>query len=371
MAQNGANPAGGLSEAPPPASRRRGRLGLFLPFILLGLVVALWSAGWFYVRDRAGREIDGWLAREAAAGRAWTCADRSITGYPFRLELRCGSLALARSDGGFTLGPLTAVVQIYQPRHALFEAAGPFQVRQGDLTGEARWTALRGSFHGTADGFLRASLAVDGPQIEVDGAVPEPVSVAAQHLELHARPTPGRFDSDGAVDISLRLTQALAPIADALVGNRDPADLALDATLTRATVLRTGTVARELEKWRQAEGSLDIAGLSLVKGANRVQAKGSLDIDEAHRPAGQIDLRAAGVEGLVAGLVGQRYGADRGALVGNLIGGLLGSLAKPRGAEAAAPGEAPLKPLPPLRLVDGRLLFGPFQIPNVRLPALY
>ena len=371
MAQNGANPAVGLSEAPPPPGRRRSRLGLFLPFVLLGLLAALWSAGWFYLRDRAGREIDGWLAREAAAGRAWTCADRSITGYPFRLELRCGSVGLARSDGGFTLGPFTAVVQVYQPRHALFEATGPFQVRQGDLTGEARWTSLRGSFHGAANGFVRASLAVDRPQIDVAGAGPEPVSVSAQHLELHARPTPGRFDSDGAVDISLRLARALAPVADAFTGNRDPADLALDATLTRATVLRTGTVARELEKWRQAEGSLDIAGLSLVKGENRVQAKGSLDIDEAHRPAGQIELRAAGVEALVAGLVGQRYGADRGALVGNLIGGLLGGLAKPRGAEGAAPGEVPLKPLPPLRLVDGRLLFGPFPIPNVRLPALY
>jgi hypothetical protein len=372
MAQNSANPAGGLAEAPEPPVRRRGRLGLFLPFILLALAALLWSAGWFYIRDRAGREIDAWLAREASAGRAWTCADRSITGYPFRLELRCGSVALARSDGGFTLGPLTVLVQIYQPRHALFEATGPFRVRQGDLTGEAGWSALRGSFHGAADGFVRASLVLDAPRMEVGGAVPEPVRVSAQHLELHARPTPGRFDSDGAVDISLRLAQALAPAADVLTGNSDPADLALDATLTRATVLRTGTVARELETWRRAEGNLEIAGLSLVKGASRVQAKGSLDIDEAHRPAGQIDLRAAGVETLIGGIVGQRYGADRGALVGNLIGGLLGGLAKPRGAEAAsAAGEVALKPLPPLRLADGRLLFGPFQIPNVRLAPLY
>ena len=48
---------------------RGSRFGLFLPFILLAVVAVLWSAGWFYLRDRAGREIDAWLTREAAAGR--------------------------------------------------------------------------------------------------------------------------------------------------------------------------------------------------------------------------------------------------------------------------------------------------------------
>ncbi len=373
MAQDGAqqtSPAAGPPGTPRAAGPRRGRLGLYLPFILLALLAVLWSAAWLYIRNRAATEMDAWLAREAAAGRSWTCADRTITGYPFRLELRCGGLSFARSDGTFSLGPVTALVQVYQPRHALFEAAGPFRVRQGDLTGEANWSRLRGSFHGTSGGFLRASLAVDEPRIEVAGAVPQPVSVSAQHLELHARPTPGRFDTDGAVDVSLRLAQGVAPLADAFIGNDWPADLAFDGTLTRATLLRTGTVVRELERWREAGGSLDIAGLSLVKGASRLQAKGGLGLDEAHRLAGQIELRAAGVEGLVASIVGQRFGADRGALVGNLIGGLLGGVRAPRG-EATAPGETPLKPLPPLRLVDGRVLFGPFQIPNVRLEPLY
>ncbi|GJE60145.1 DUF2125 domain-containing protein [Methylobacterium trifolii] len=356
-------------------ARRRSRIGLFLPYVLLLAVAVLWSAAWVYVRARAGSEMDAWIAREANAGRTWTCADRSLTGYPFRIELRCSALTLARADGGFRLGPLTALVQVYQPRHVLFETKGPFHVEQGDLTGDVAWSALEGSFHGTGDGFTRASLVVDAPRIGVAGAAPEPVAVSAKHLELHARPTPGRFESDGAVDVSLRLMQAMAPMADAFVGNADPADLALDATVNRATVLRTGTVARELERWRQAEGSLEIGALSLAKGDRRVQAKGILDIDGAHRPAGQIDLRASGVEALVGAIVGQRFGADRGALVGNLIGGLLGMRrqrdADPAQAEPGKPGDPPLKALPPLRLADGKLLFGGFPIPNVRLPVLY
>ena len=352
-----------------PDAKRCSRRGLFLPYVLLLVLAVLWSAAWFVIRSRAATEIDGWITREAAAGRTWTCADRTVGGYPFRIELRCASLTLARADGGFRLGPVTAVSQVYQPRHVLMLTEGPFHVEQGDLVGDATWTALEGSFHGASDGFVRASLVVDGPKITVTGT-PDPIAVSARHLELHARPTPGRFASDGAVDVSLQLSEALAPIADALAGNADPADIALDATVNRATVLRTGTVARELEAWRRADGSLDIAGLSLAKGDRRVQAKGSLGIDAGHRPEGRLDLRAAGVEALIGSIVGQRFGADRGALIGTLVGGLLGMRRAPEG-ETAAQGDAPLKPLPPLRLADGRFLLGPIAIPNVRLPALY
>lgn len=359
-----------LAEGGPLPRGPRSRRALFLPYILLLALTVIWSAGWFYVRARTATEIDGWLTREARAGRTWACADRAIGGYPFRIELRCAGLTLARADGRFTLGQLTAVAQVYQPRHILMLAEGPFHAEQGDLVGDAAWTALEGSFHGASDGFVRASLVVEGPKVTVSGASPDPLAVSARHLELHARPTPGRFASEGAADVSLQLAGVLAPFADALVGNADPADIALDATVNRATVLGTGTVARELERWRQADGSLEIAALSLAKGDRRVQAKGSLDIDPDHRPAGRLDLRAAGVEALVGSIVGQRFGADRGALVGNLVGGLLG-LRRPPTGDAPAVGDAALKPLPPLRLADGRLLFGPIAVPNVRLPVLY
>ncbi|GEP04235.1 DUF2125 domain-containing protein [Methylobacterium oxalidis] len=360
-------------------AKPRSRIGLFLPFgLLLGLVI-LWSIGWYVIRDRAAREMDGWIAREAAAGRTWTCADRSITGYPFRIELCCASLKLARSDGGFTLGPVTALVQIYQPRHGLLMAQGPFHVDQGDLSADVTWKSLEGSFHGASNGFVRASLVVDEPKGSVRGAGPDPIEFATQHLELHARPTPGRFESDGAVDVSLRAAQVLLPLIDPLVGSAAPADLSLDATVNRATVLRTGPVPQELEAWRRADGSLDLTLLSLAKGDRRLQARGTLDIDDAHRPAGQLELRAAGLEAVVGQIMGQRMGSEKGALIGNLVGQFLGGMRRkgPEGGpDAPADGargaaEAGLKPLPPLRLADGRLMLGPFPIPNVQLPVLY
>ena len=367
-----------------PPLRRRSRVGLFLPYVLLLALAVMWSAGWVYIRARAASELDAWLAREAAAGRTWTCADRSLTGYPFRLELRCSSVAFARADGRFTVGPLTAVVQVYQPRHGLVQVAGPFHAEQGPLTGDVTWNDLEGSFHGASDGFVRASLVVDQPKGRVRGSEqpgePGPIDVAAKHLELHARPTPGRFDTDGAVDVSVRLAQAQIPQLDAAVGSADPADIDLDATIDRATVLGTGTLARELDKWRGAGGRLDVAGLSIAKGDRRVQAKGGVGLDDAHRLAGQFDLRAAGLEALIGQIMGQRFGASRGALIGNLVGGLLAGMQRrerpdPAGPAVATPSPAEdgarLQPLPPLRLADGRVLLGPLAIPNVALTPLY
>ena len=159
-------------------------------------------------------------------------------------------------------------------------------------------------------------------------------------------------------------------------GDTAPADIDLDTTLEQAAVLRTGTVARELETWRRAEGHLDVTRLSVAKGERRLQAKGIVGLDDAHRPEGRFDIRAAGLEALIGQVMGQRFGADKGALIGNIVGQFLGGLRKREGnageaqaAEDAGPNG--LKPLPTLRLTDGRLMLGPFAVPNVVLPALY
>ncbi|WP_430911326.1 DUF2125 domain-containing protein [Methylobacterium sp. sgz302541] len=377
MAQGptGDGPTGSTDLDRAPLARRRSRRGLFLPSILLLVLVLAWSAAWFFIRHRAESEMDGWIAAEARAGRTWTCADRSIAGFPFRLELRCSGVSFARSDGRFSLGPVTALVQVYDPRHGILEVKGPFHVEQGDLDADVTWDSLEASFHGTSNGFSRVSVVAEGPRGSVQGAEPGPIDFSVKHLEAHARPTPVRFDTDGAVDIDLRTEQVNLPLVDAVLGNAAPADMVLDATLNRATALRSDPVAGELERWRKAGGSLDIALLSLAKGDRRLQGKGSLALDEAHRPMGRLELRAAGLEALVAQVMGQRLGPEKGALIGSLVGKLLGGGRRRdedgQGEAAAQAGDAALKPLPPLKFIDGRVMLGPFAIPNAAVPALY
>ena len=113
-------------EAPP---RRRSRLGLYAPFILLLLLAVGWSVFWFVARERTRTGYDEWVASEAAAGRLWSCADRVIGGYPFRLELSCSELAVSRPDVHATIGRVRVVSQLYKLSHIIAEATGPFRVQ--------------------------------------------------------------------------------------------------------------------------------------------------------------------------------------------------------------------------------------------------
>ena len=79
-----------MSQSASSAAAPRRRWLLFLPFALVVLLAAAWTAVWFYAAARAETEIAVWRARERQAGRAQDCASQSIGGYPFRIEVRCG-----------------------------------------------------------------------------------------------------------------------------------------------------------------------------------------------------------------------------------------------------------------------------------------
>jgi hypothetical protein len=348
----GEPPAAGAPAAP----RRPGRFWLYTPFALLALVAVAWSVAWFVIRGRVADGLDAWLAAEAAAGRQWTCAGRSLAGYPFRIELSCAELRL-RSEGlSGSLGPVEAVAQVYQPRHAIVLAGGPLRLGDGTVTASAEWSRLEVSVRVARNGLQRASLVARAPQLRVTGG-PEPLVLASESLNLHLRPSPA---AEGAVDIAANLAGARLPALDAFAGGTEPADLQIDVTATEATEFADGFGPGDVERWREAGGRIDLLLLSIAKGARRLEAKGSLRLDDQHRPAGQLTLAGAGLDDLVAKLTGSRSGGLLGALLG-------------QAARAPKPGAGPqaLAPLPPVRLDNGRVALGPFTVPNARLPALY
>src|SRR5436190_22592287 len=67
--------------------RRRSWPGILI--VLLIVLAGLWAGAWHYGSRVLERTIDGWKAREAQAGRAYTCATQTIGGLPVGIELRC------------------------------------------------------------------------------------------------------------------------------------------------------------------------------------------------------------------------------------------------------------------------------------------
>jgi hypothetical protein len=347
-----------MAEAAAPADARRSRFWLYTPFVLLGLVAAAWSVAWMVIRDRTTEGLDAWFAAEAKNGRRWTCGDRSLAGYPFRVEVTCGSLALRQRDVTASLGRVHAVAQVYQPRHVIIQVDGPLRLAQGAVTVDGGWRRLEASIRGAATRLQRASLVAEAPAFRVAGPGIADVAVSSQRFEAHLRPSPTARE-EGAYDAAISASQAKVPLLDAALGGAEPADVQLDVTATKMQGFRGRPMVEEIERWRQAEGRLGVMLLSVSKGSRRLEAKGELRLDELHRPAGQLAVAAAGIEELMGHLSGNRVG-------GNLLGSLLGEGARQPSAAARN-----LMPLPPLRLDNGRLAVGPFALPNLHLPALY
>src|SRR4051794_35576320 len=182
-------------------SARQGRFWLFAPFVLLLLVAVAWSVAWFMIRNRTDAALDTMLANEKRAGRQWTCADRSVGGFPFRIEVACSSLTLQRGDVSASLGRVEAVAQVYQPRHVITEIAGPLHFTDGIVTVDGTWRLLETSVHSSPAGFERISLAAEEPNLKITGATPTEITFASQALEAHVRPDPARIQAEGAYDV--------------------------------------------------------------------------------------------------------------------------------------------------------------------------
>lgn len=343
----------------PLPTRRRSRFWLYGPFMLLVVLAAAWSAFWFYARGRIATEIDVALAREAERGRTWTCTDRSIGGFPFRIELRCNALSLTSTRWGDAVrvetGPAVAVGQIYSPGLVIIEASSPAKVtlpegRVLDLT----WTNLDASFAWRSP--ERFALVASEPRgvLTTPGLTTE--NWGAATLEAHLRRNPTRPATDQAVDIAITAKGTILPPIDALLGNTEAGEIDLQATLTQAENFRKGFNPDALEGWRAANGAFELTRLVSTKGKARVDGSGQLQLDPLHRVAGDLQLAAAGIE-QVGGL-----------RIGNLLGGLGGILGGRGGNTATAPG---LTTLPPVSLREGRVFIGPFRLPLQPLPPLY
>ncbi len=338
----------------------RPRLWLYLPYAVVALLVVGWAGFWFTVKSRVAAGLDQEIAREAAAGRKWSCANRSIAGFPFRIEVKCSNLALARdadpSAPSLTSGPVLAVAQIYSPGHIIAESAGPFTAtwpngRKASLV----WDLAQISLKQASGQLERLSLVSDKPVLTLSGFETGDGTSRAQRFEAHARPSPGRA-GDAALDLALSFDALQMPMLDQLFSNPQPAELKLETSISQSPALAGGVTPVTVEAWRVAGGALDFGLISLAKGPATFEGQGRLELDEFRRIKGRLDGAQSGIDTLG----GVRVGAmlDAGALLSG----------RPA---AQAKGGRNLKPLPPLEARDGRLYLGPLRIPGTPLRPLY
>ncbi|MFG1346015.1 DUF2125 domain-containing protein [Xanthobacter autotrophicus DSM 431] len=282
---------------------------VIVPLSLLVILGVVWSGLWFYAANRAEREIDAWMGREARLGRIWSCGERSLGGFPFRFELRCAKATLETRGGDamrFTAVSAHAVAQVWAPNHLVAEFQAPARVE--DLnTGTAyaaNWSLLQmsgvGDLSGRPERFsLQAhDLKLEQPQA---GGAPATSLVSARLFEFHARRAPATDGKPDGVDYASGLLGGESALLAAF-GISGPVDMSLQGTVTASADLRPMPVAQRLKAWADAGGVARLDRFVITAPKVATSATGIVALDPQGRLNGKLDLGFAGINELVQGL---------------------------------------------------------------------
>jgi hypothetical protein len=347
----------------PPPPRRSSRR-ILLPTVLVILAAFAWSGFWLFASRQAEAQFDGFVASQAKEGRSFTCDERQVGGFPFRLELRCREprIAVRREDGSFTVAAkhLLAVAQVYQPTHLIAEADGPLLFTSGDGTQsvEAQWSKAEASLIFALSGPQRLSVVADGLVLsEVRSGSTQEIGRASR-LEAHARIAEGR-PAPGSYDIVARLDSVLSPIVDSVLGGTQPAKVEVQGTVTGLADLAPKPLDEQLRAWQSAGGRFEIALLEIDRGGMSAQAKGDIGLDEEGHPAGRLTVALAGVDQVSHAL--KQSGAS--PKFANILAVGLSLLGKPTNIDGKPAIEVPVK------LAKGKATIGAF--PAGETPRLF
>jgi hypothetical protein len=393
-----------------PAPRRRPLWRLFIMPALLVIAAAAWSAFWFFAASEAEVKADAWRAQEAKSGRVYDCARRTLAGFPFRLEMRCGgaSVSLMSQTAGQAaaqtpvtarLGEILVVAQIYDPKLVIAEFAAPATISdsRGMPSMLVNWSKARSSVVGLPAIPQRASIVFDDASIDrLNGPVQVPLA-RAKHVELHGRLADGAPLDHPVIETALRIeagsVQELHPLL------AQPFDAEVRATLSGLKDLAPKPWPDRFRELQAVGGHVEIVQSRIQQGDLIAVAAGTLGLSGEGRLDGELQMTVAGIERVIPALGIEKMldeGVPQATLdrvapgvrtqdVTNLLGALdraipgLGKVVKQNANIGVAAGinalgtEAVLEGRKarafPLRFVDGTVYLGPLKVGQI--PPLY
>jgi hypothetical protein len=366
--------------------RRRTRRYIVL-VVLVVLLFGGWSAFWFYASNQAQQAIEGWRAREAEAGRIYSCGTQTIGGYPFRIEVNCehpsaifrGKLPL-EVEGKHTL----VAAQIYDPTLLISEFSGPLTISDPGQAPSfvANWLHGQSSVRGMPGAPERVSLVFDDPVLEhVNGGSRQTI-LRANHIEVHGRIAEDSTGDKPVIETVLRLEQASMPsLHPATV---QPMNAEITAELRGLNDFMPKTWSARFHEIQAAGGRIDITQARIEQGDILAVGNGVLSLDASGHLQGQLRVTIAGLDHFLA-KIGAQQMVQNSPTVDKLAGALnrlvpgLGQVARQQAGANISAGinmlgeQTTLEGLPavsvPVRFDGGTAFLGP--IPIGKTPALF
>jgi len=332
------------------------RLGLYLPFGALLLVIVVHGLYWLIASSQINKAADNWILENERAGYVISHEGLRVGGYPFRFTIHIDApdITAPQSDGGWNarLNRAAASAQFYALGHWIITLGETGELAttidgapaRYSLSAESARFSLRmrdGVTHDVGAEVLNFSMEA------LEGAAPVIVTMDTFLLS-------GRTDDDDRLATRIQAegtvfndTVLSTPLREAF---GDTAQMIrLDAELSQFSALAQ---AGDPRAWTRAGGQIQINGAQLEWGPATLTGQGHITLDELSRPAGRLSVVVSDPESLVSALEASGIvHEDQGAAL------RLAAMMAPRRDQGIAL---------PFRLQDGGLFLGPARIGSIQ-----
>ena len=340
--------------------RSRAYYLVVIPATVILMIVAGWSVFWYFMSRQAAAAVTKWAAHEAQLGRNWTCPNQKIQGFPFTVEISCDNLQfqgelLGRASTGIVRG-FHAVAPLLRNDNILARLEPPFTAKTSDGTLDVtmQWAEFYVELEGDPSAPQRLALA--GTEIKLQGRAGSVDPMDGGFKEFHSYLSLASDRHDNSYDFMFSFNDGSVPALNNFLDSQLPLGVEFGGTISQADLGQAGTFSELLEKWRSANGHIDVSTARLRSGGTSFEATGGFDLDEQHRVKGKLDAVFAGF-----GNAFRQLNIDPGLITaGQALSGLLGR------AGGGVPGRLSL----PVNFSEGYLSVGPVRT-SIQLPPLY
>jgi hypothetical protein len=254
-----------MSLPDPSAPRKYRRLGLYLPFAALGLLILAWSAAWIWAKGETARRMDTAVEAWKQAGYQLAWRQRTIGGYPFRMDVTLTDVSLRTASGwGLEAPRIEGEAYMHALTHWIIAApvGGAFIRPVGgpvDVKGQMIHASLT---HLTQ---RPPSFSFEGVKLTFaaqPGAEPFALT-SAERVEFHLRAGP---DDQGGVFARLDGGRARAGGLFARLAGDKPVSMVWNSTLSKISAFSGPTWAQAVRRWSDAGGRMTVRNAGLTAG---------------------------------------------------------------------------------------------------------
>jgi hypothetical protein len=268
-------------------------------------IAVIWTWLWYYAASVADRTLAGWLHREAAAGRVYSCGSQTFSGFPFELAVHCRDVGVEvkSTQPTFAAAAKTATfgATIWNPTRLVGDVVGPLTfAEQGQDPGfVADWVHGRIAVSGIPPNPESASLEFDGPHVQrTTTATGSDDLFKADRIAATGRVISGTPNDHPVIEVTLHLDRAAAPTLHPSLAA--PVDATLDAVVRGFTDLAPKPWPDRVREMQAAGGGIVIKTFRLAQGdAIIIVGTGTLSLNDHGTLDGSLGVAVIGIERIV------------------------------------------------------------------------